>query len=442
MYSQTFDLNVKNYSLTELQSFFNMTADNDQPLKDKCMILKKKINQDPKLGPTTKEKMFNFLDSALIILNESGTPSMLYQNLVNNNELIPSKLDVPPLVFSNNVQVSKPKIKKALNIDTRFRQNYYSTKSTDFVFNIPYKFENVVTMSVATYELPLTYYAVSQQHENNCMLFQWESQPRPLSQEPVFDSQYTLMIPDGNYRTSFQMGGGSIIENTINALLAGTQLVKQTGMTFVVDQTSGRSIFSCNSSSQQTNKYYGAIKIAFNVVGSIDRTASSASEYSSFQNDVRGLPYFLGWSLGYRSAVYEMRGNGTSTLPQSAVSEGVCLITGPLYVFMCIDDYNNNVNNYYVSSFASSTLSPNVIARLNIKHQLNTYGAYGITAAESLATSLTYSRDYFGPVDIQRLRITLIDDFGRVLDLNNMDWSFSLLFECLHSNPQVTSEKK
>ena len=40
---ETFDLNVKNYSLTELQSFFNMTTDNDQPLKDKCMILKKKI---------------------------------------------------------------------------------------------------------------------------------------------------------------------------------------------------------------------------------------------------------------------------------------------------------------------------------------------------------------------------------------------------------------
>jgi hypothetical protein len=37
-------------------------------------------------------------------------------------------------------------------------------------------------------------------------------------------------------------------------------------------------------------------------------------------------------------------------------------------------------------------------------------------------------------VDIQRMRITLVDDFGRVMDLNNMDWSFALMFECVYSS--------
>jgi hypothetical protein len=57
-----------------------------------------------------------------------------------------------------------------------------------------------------------------------------------------------------------------------------------------------------------------------------------------------------------------------------------------------------------------------------------------VISGESLSTSLTYSREYFGPVDIQRIRITLVDEFGRVLDLNNMDWSFALMFECLYSS--------
>ena len=35
---------------------------------------------------------------------------------------------------------------------------------------------------------------------------------------------------------------------------------------------------------------------------------------------------------------------------------------------------------------------------------------------------------YFGPVDIQRLTIQILDEYGRVLDLNNMDWSFVLSF--------------
>ena len=46
--------------------------------------------------------------------------------------------------------------------------------------------------------------------------------------------------------------------------------------------------------------------------------------------------------------------------------------------------------------------------------------------------SLNRTREYFGPVDIQRLSIQLLDEFGRVIDLNNMDWSFVLSFVCLY----------
>jgi hypothetical protein len=191
--------------------------------------------------------------------------------------------------------------------------------------------------------------------------------------------------------------------------------------------------------------FTGSMRIVFNARAGIDRNAESSvkisSSNTSFQSDTRPLPYFLGWQLGYRTAIYQLgggyydsSGNTSPGIPQSAISEGICLITGPQYVFLCIDDYNNNVNNYYASAYGSSTIAPNIIARLNIKQQINSAGAYGVVSGESLSTSLTYSREYFGPVDIQRLRITLIDDFGRVLDLNNMDWSFALMFECVYSS--------
>jgi hypothetical protein len=344
--------------------------------------------------------------------------------------------------------VAMSTIKRALNVDTRFRTNYYTTKSTDFVMTIPMKFENVTSMSVASYELPLTYYAVSQQYENNCIVFQWEVTPTASQFEPLYNAVYTLVIPDGNYRTKFQGGGGSSIEDTINGILEGTSLVTETGMAFTADPTSGRSIFACNSAVDASGNLYpynpsaptvhipytGAVRIVFNVKSKSELTAASATSNSSFQNDTRALPYYLGWQMGFRTAVYEMRGNGSTVVPQAAVSEGVCLITGPQYVFLCIDDYNNNVNNYYAVAFGSSTIAPNIIARLNIKQLINVSGAYGFTGGESLSTSLTYSREYFGPVDIQRMRITLVDDFGRVLDLNNMDWSFALMFECVYSS--------
>jgi hypothetical protein len=291
---------------------------------------------------------------------------------------------------------------------------------------------------------------VSQQYENNCILFQWESTPSTPPATPNFNKQYTLVIPDGNYRAAFQTGGGSFIENTINGILAGTEIVQKTGLAYTADATSGRSIFACNSATDASGnrypydpgnpnlQYTGAMRIVFNVKASINRTADSATSVSSSQSDTRPLPYFLGWELGYRTAMYEMRGgldpSGNLTVPQSAISEGICLISGPQYVFLCIDDYNNNVNNYYASAYGSSTISPNIIARLNIKQQINAAGAYGVVSGESLSTSLTYSREYFGPVDVQRIRITLVDEFGRVLDLNNMDWSFALMFECIYNS--------
>ena len=500
--SQLFDLNVHNYSLQELLNFFGLTTNDDAASVDRtCHALKQKINGDPKLGPVTKGKIHDFLGKAVDRLSQSrhtttelftgtsaGTDKGLtaaitaamkatapapaptqFMQLKNeveqhgDNFLITrpsaqvgiagdfkngkSVLTGAPPGIVNPIAMST--IKRALNVDTRFRSNYYTTRSTDFVFNIPYKFENVTSMSVATYELPLTYYAISQQYENNCIVFQWEDTPAGYPNEPVFDMQYTLLIPDGNYNASFQNGNGTPIETAINGILKGTELVNQTGLAYSVDKTSGRSIFACNSVTDTSGNYYiGAMRIVFNVKAKIDRTANSATRgitdsSSSFQNDTRPLPYFLGWQLGFRTAMYEMYGGidasgnmdpSGNRAPQAAVSEGICLITGPNYVFLCIDDYNNNVNNYYASAFGSSTIAPNIIARLNIKQQIGSAGAFNVISGESLSTSLTYSREYFGPVDIQRIRITLVDEFGRVLDLNNMDWSFALMFECVYSS--------
>ena len=42
------------------------------------------------------------------------------------------------------------------------------------------------------------------------------------------------------------------------------------------------------------------------------------------------------------------------------------------------------------------------------------------------------SREYFGPVDISSLSVTLYDDKGNLLGLNAMDWSFSIMAKCIY----------
>ena len=41
-------------------------------------------------------------------------------------------------------------------------------------------------------------------------------------------------------------------------------------------------------------------------------------------------------------------------------------------------------------------------------------------------------RTYNGPVNIKKIQIKLVDEFGRELDLNNMDYSIGILVESLH----------
>jgi len=42
------------------------------------------------------------------------------------------------------------------------------------------------------------------------------------------------------------------------------------------------------------------------------------------------------------------------------------------------------------------------------------------------------AREYFGPVDLYTLSVSLHDDKGNLLGLNGMDWSFSLLAKCIY----------
>jgi hypothetical protein len=45
---------------------------------------------------------------------------------------------------------------------------------------------------------------------------------------------------------------------------------------------------------------------------------------------------------------------------------------------------------------------------------------------------ITYPRQYFGPVDLQKLQIQLLDEYGRIIDLNNMDYSLCLTMQSVY----------
>ena len=148
------------------------------------------------------------------------------------------------------------------------------------------------------------------------------------------------------------------------------------------------------------------------------------------------VQFRLGWALGFRAAQYAMGDAtewGNSKTPSvSAVSEGICYPCGPRYCFLAIDDHQKNAGPSYLAAFSQSTMGNNIITRINLSAVQEDNGVYKSSNDPGLTSQMNRTREYFGPVDVQRLSIKLFDEFGRIIDLNNMDWSFTLAFEKMY----------
>jgi hypothetical protein len=123
--------------------------------------------------------------------------------------------------------------------------------------------------------------------------------------------------------------------------------------------------------------------------------------------------------------IFNKRRNGIYINNSNYVSEGVVNLLGPRYLFLVVDDFNNNVNNGFYSAFNNSILNKNILARIS---NIQSASSFNVLTQNNL-NLITYPRQYYGPVNILNMNIQLLDEYGRIIDLNNMDFSFCLTFQ-------------
>ena len=413
-----FDLNIDNYTREELIQMFELPSNFDRNIVEmKEAQLKDSISNNKEIQKETQTKTINFLIKAKnIILNETRKPNeglqKTIQNLYHSNyELQPSELENnqehmvqvrPPVHYLSSKPgeffpgvinpIKKSTIKQSLNIDTRFRDNYFTSPATNFNFVLPINFNNVLQTQLSAIELPTSYYAVSKQYGNSFFTI-------------IVDTAAPIVIniPDGNYEPD-------TIIKIINKQLenAGAPYNK---VNFLANLTYGAN--GGVTGSGQT------------LVGFTDTPTPHTRLELNFQADRNGipdkntpLPLKFGWLLGFRNGIYVNSLN--------YVSEGVIDVYGPKYVFLVVDDHNNSVNNGFFSAFNSSALNKNILARISLqKNKFNVLDYNNLNV-------FTTPREYFGPVNIQNFTVQLLDEYGRIVDLNNMDFSFSLIFTTVY----------
>ena len=470
-----FDLNINNYSVSELEELLTLGRlyNADEIINKKDSICMKIVN-DNTLSFEMKsnlEKFFHGASSLLKNIKFGGDNNDNNGNNGNNGDAYDlrsikmenfSDFKNSMMKNGNNIIISDPMaahnirvdrtitpgsnvddygtqrgvinpllmntILKAVNVDTRFRENYYSTKSTNITITLPFRLERVISYRIVGITLPLSYYNISQSYGNNVVQINIYS--RTVSGK--IDVSYNLILPDGCYNTTQNVSiYSSSLEEVINNILKNDQnspnnnpLTPNLNLIYTIDRTSGRSIIAQNAVAS------GTIPYNFEIITNVGYNLQKDQVEDDY---MRVLMLRLGWVLGFRLAKYNSSNLFPPTTYGSIVSEGICFTKFPLYGFLAIDDFNNNANDYYMSVFSDSVSVPNIIAKVNFTQFNEAVGAFQAAQGESTSNAINREKRYFGPVNIQKLKITLYDDLGRVLDLNNMDWSLELAFECVYN---------
>ena len=87
---------------------------------------------------------------------------------------------------------------------------------------------------------------------------------------------------------------------------------------------------------------------------------------------------------------------------------------------------NNSMNdNYRLQAPTHSDL----LAIIPLTYKTNTTGELVLIDSSTLQLN---KRTYFGPVNIDRMHVQLLDDRGNLLNLNSVNWSVTLICECLY----------
>jgi hypothetical protein len=441
------DLDINNYTIKDLETFFKINASNKAYTAADIELREAEIREallsSGHIDKKFKRDLIMFLETAkdwLIVAkckNESAIKP--YRNTAKTEQYPASREAMPrteelmvrpdtPYVNTYNSEyfpgamnpLKTRVISKCLNIDTRFRDNITTSNSSDFMVTLPVRLQKVVSMQITAIEFPVSFYGISSKYGNHHFYISVACQPQSQYDNKydenggdVFTESRVVKIKDGNYNAS------DLIDEINNSMV-------QLESNIVID-----------ASNIDTNSLFQYVEFTLDITESGSGTGKVNVTHTTetlgnkiisisldFTRDINGIPDTtpvtskIGMNLGFLKRKYEGA--------LSYTSETLIEPANIRYLYLAIDDFNNNVNNHFISAFNQSILSPNILARISVK------GSYFSLMMETDLLTSTEPRKYFGPVDIQKLHIQVYDDHGRILDTNNSNFSCCILFKMLY----------
>lgn len=473
---QPLDLNIDNYNQIDLEKFFklsqNYTHGEVELMENK---IREQLIKSGHVAKSMKRDLIVFLKSAKEKLVDFKDKIKTKIDL-NHASMLPmnTRLDATQYNFDPNASREKELnlrertqfihtqsseflpgkvnpihtrvISKCLTIDTRFRSNYFSTQSSDFTFQMPVILNRVVSMQLSSFEIPVAFYGISSYNGNNYLRIKINYTDSNNIQN---EFAHTFTVPDGNY-------SAQPLLDTINTLISNLTIDENDPQPFELMKNI-RLIIGIDIAGSGSGN--GLVYIGYKNDSGVNSISDENLNFISFDFilnnqgnlDTNDYSKKIGWNLGFNKPNYTFTKNNSIEFPRFytpssiitdlntsteeitstnfkiyGISEMIIEPATVRYIYLAIDDFNSSVNDLFTTAFYTSIMSPDVIARISIK------GTYFSLLMESDLSIVTEPRVYFGPVDIQKIRVRLYDDKGNILQMNNSNFSFCLVFKMLY----------
>lgn len=349
------DLNLSHYSIEDICRFFDVKPNcSSQELDNKeSHLLSRLINIS--MEGSQKQDIECFVRSAK-------------EKLITTDPMVEIAAVVPGQLNS----VKRIVQYKNLNLNSCFRSNYYQSTSSNFQYNLPIEMLNVVSMRLASIELPNAWYLFTSKNNTFTISF--------------VGAEHLIRIPEGNYDSV-------TFASFLNNHFANSSSPQLNKLSFSIDQYSFKSKFEYKN---DANTY----------------TLRFADEVDAPSMNT------CGWIMGFRMPQYEQQ--------QTTQSEGLFDASGDNCIYFAVNDYQYNNNGVNLVGLSESMIDQDILAKIPISQE-----KLSIVIDDS-HNPLTKTRRYNGPVNIRKMGVTLYDKYGVILELNQMDFSFTLEMELLY----------
>lgn len=445
-----FNTDIASYTLEELFSLLDIKiTDTSDVVSIKKLITErtdKYIDQFNKANRNGIADFFKTVKMELLGNSADGVLTNAQQLLVmydkSYNPLAKMKQGSSESMFDSNNgsgnPINRKTVTKLLNVDSRFRQNYATTSATDYLIDLPYQINNVIEIKLCDLELPSTFYPITPAKNNNYFWFSTFTQEQMENDMPNI---YYLYVNEGNYYfdnlvTHINSTLKKISTSDIEGYLFDPLPISMTfdlnynNLGGVGNGTGKVSLGIFSTSDISLNVTQEIVKVELNFDAPHIPALSTSKRI--LNNELKKLYYTkssipveqrFGWMMGFRESFY-----GRTTGPVLYfISESILNVLGPRYLFLIVDDFNKSNNVNFISTSKYGLLPDNIMARISMKGP-----AFSIQAQNDYSV-YAEPRYYFGPVNINKIQIKLVDEFSRLIDLNRSDFSFTLRLTTIYS---------